>query len=92
MGSILIAWMVKTGTLVVRKLGRDRAVEVAIHRFLSLPSVTTAEMVEALAARAASAYAGREIIVAEDTTKINFAGHENRQATALPQDTSSAEH
>src|SRR5664279_4509001 len=79
MGSILIERVVETGTLVVRKLGRDRAGEVAIHRFLSAPSVTTGEMVETLAARTASACAGREIVVAQDTTEINFAGHEERR-------------
>jgi hypothetical protein len=78
-GSILIERVAETGTLVVRKLGRDRAGEVAIHRFLSAPSVTTGEMVETLAARTASACVGREIVVAQDTTEINFAGHEERR-------------
>src|SRR5664279_4448554 len=72
MGSILIERVVETGTLVIRKLGRDRAGEVAIHRFLSAPSVTTGEMVETLAARTAAACAGRQIVVAQDTTEIAF--------------------
>jgi hypothetical protein len=36
-------------------------------------------MVETLAARTASACVGREIVVAQDTTEINFAGHEERR-------------
>ena len=45
----------------------------------SAPSVTTVEMVETLAARTAAACAGHRIIVAQDTTEINFAGREERR-------------
>ena len=43
------------------------------------PSVTTVEMVETLAGRTAAACAGRRIVVAQDTTEINFAGREERR-------------
>jgi len=79
MGTTLIERVMETGSLVIRKLGCDRAGEVAIHRFLSAPSVTTAEMVETLAARTVAACAGRQIVVAQDTTEINFAGREERR-------------
>ena len=79
MGTTLIERGMETGSLVIRKLGCDRAGEVAIHRFLSAPSVTTAEMVETLAARTVAACAGRQIVVAQDTTEINFAGREERR-------------
>lgn len=79
MGSRLIDRVMATGSLVIRKLGCDRAGEMAIHRFLSAPSVTTGEMVETLAARTAAACAGRQIVVAQDTTEINFAGREERR-------------
>lgn len=79
MGSTLIEQVMETGSLVIRKLGCDRAGEMAIHRFLSAPSVTTGEMVETLAARTAAACAGRQIVVAQDTTEINFAGREERR-------------
>ena len=65
--------------MVVRKLGSDRAGEMAIHRFLAAPSVATVEIVETLAARTAVACAGRRIVVAQDTTEINFAGREERR-------------
>ena len=35
MGSTLIERVMETGSLVIRKLGRDRAGEMAIHRFLA---------------------------------------------------------
>ena len=78
-GTTLIERVMETGSLVVRKLGCDRAGEMAIHRFLAAPSVTTGEMIETLAARTAAACAGRQIVVAQDTTEINFAGREERR-------------
>ncbi len=78
-GTTLIERVMETGSLVVRKLGGDRAGEMALHRFLAAPSVTTVEIVETLAVRTAAACAGRRIVVAQDTTEINFAGREERR-------------
>jgi hypothetical protein len=78
-GSTLIDRVVETGSLVVRKLGGTRAREIAIHRFLSAPSVTCGEMVETLAHRTAVACKGRRVVAAQDTTEINFAGREARR-------------
>ena len=78
-GSTLVERVVETGSLVIRKLGGTRAREIAIHRFLSAPSVTCGEMVETLAHRTASACHGRRIVAAQDTTEINFAGREARR-------------
>ena len=46
MGSTLIERVMETGSLVIRKLGCDRAGEMAVHRFLKAPSVTTEEMID----------------------------------------------
>jgi hypothetical protein len=62
------------GSLVIRKLGATHAGELAIHRFLSAPSVSCQEMLGTPAGRTQSATAGRRIVVAQDTTEINFAG------------------
>jgi len=78
-GTTLIERVMETGSLVVRKLGRDRAGEIAIHRFLSAASVTCSEMVATLATRTAAACTGRRIVAAQDTTEINFAGREERR-------------
>jgi len=51
MGTRLIERVMETGSLVIRKLGCDRAGEIAIHRFLSAASVTCGEMVATLATR-----------------------------------------
>ena len=75
-GTELIDRVVATGSLVIRKLGVDRAGEMAIHRFLSAPSVSCAEMLQTLGSRSVAACAGRRIVVAQDTTEINFSGRE----------------
>ena len=79
MGSTLVERVVETGSLLIRKLGGTRAREIAIHRFLSAPSVTCAEMVETLADRTAAACRGRRIVAAQDTTEIDFSGREARR-------------
>ena len=75
-GTELIERVTATGSLVIRKLGETRAGELAIHRFLSAPSVTCKEMLGTLAGRTRSATAGRRIVAAQDTSEINFAGRE----------------
>jgi hypothetical protein len=75
-GTELIERVTATGSLVIRKLGATRAGELAFHRFLSAPSVTCGEMLETLAGRTLAAAAGRRIVVAQDTTEINFSGRE----------------
>jgi hypothetical protein len=78
-GTDLIERVTATGSLVIRKLGETRAGELAIHRFLSAPSVTCKEMLGTLAGRTLTATAGRRIVVAQDTTEINFAGRETNR-------------
>ena len=75
-GTELIERVTATGSLVIRKLGETRAGKLAIHRFLSAPSVTCKEMLGTLAGRTLTATAGRRIVVAQDTTEINFSGRE----------------
>jgi hypothetical protein len=75
-GTELLERVTATGSLVIRKLGATRAGELAIHRFLSAPSVTCKEMLGTLAGRTLAAAAGRRIVVAQDTTEINFSGRE----------------
>jgi len=75
-GTELFERVTATGSLVVRKLGGTRAGELAFHRFLAAPSVSCREMLETLAVRTLAAAAGRRIVVAQDTTEINFSGRE----------------
>ena len=75
-GTLLLDRAMATGSLVIRKLGPARGEELAIHRFLSAPSVTCTEMFQTLAKRTRAAAAGRRIVVAQDTTEINFSGRQ----------------
>ena len=64
-GTELIDRVMATGSLVVRKLGIDRAGELAFHRFLAAPSVSCAEMLQTVGSRGVAACAGRHIVVAQ---------------------------
>ena len=84
-GTELLERVTASGSLVIRKLGATRAGELAIHRFLSAPSVSCREMLATLAGSTLAASARRHIVVAQDTTEINFAGRgANRRGLARP--------
>jgi len=71
-GAWLFEQIVATGSVVLRQLGRTRAGEVAVQRYLSSPYVTYEVIVDALSARTRQACAGRRVVAAQDTTEINF--------------------
>ena len=68
--------IVKSGSLVLRKLGADRAAEMAARRFLGSERVTPQAILDEAAARTARACAGRRVVVAQNTTEINFSGRD----------------
>jgi len=73
-GAWLFERIVATGSLILRKIGGDRAGEIAAHRFLDAPQVGAGEIIETLARRTGETCRGRRVIVAQDTTEINFSG------------------
>lgn len=73
-GAWLFDRIVATGSVVLRELGGTRAGEVAAHRYLSSPYVTAEGIVGALSERTRLASAGCRVVVAQDTTEINFSG------------------
>lgn len=75
-GDWLIDRIISTGCLVLRRVGGDRAGEVACHRFLDNERVDGAAIVDDLSWRTASACAGRRVVAVQDTTEINFAGRD----------------
>ena len=66
--------IVATGSLVVRRVGGNRAGEVSAHRLLSSPHVSVDAVIDTLSVRTAEACAGQDIVCAQDTSEINFAG------------------
>lgn len=75
----LIERMVATGSTVLRRLGKTRAGEMAVHRFLSSPYVSVERIVETLAGRTAERCAGRRILLVQDTTEINFTDRDKKR-------------
>lgn len=69
--------LVATGSCVLRRLGGDRAGEMACHRFLSSPHSSVEAILSGITARTAEACAGRDVICIQDTSEINF---KNRDA------------
>jgi hypothetical protein len=70
--------MVSQSSVVVRQLGEDRAGEMSAHRVLSAPQVDAGGIAECFAERTAAAVSGRRIVVAQDTTEINFPGRRRK--------------
>jgi hypothetical protein len=61
----------------LRKVGGDRAIgrgEIAAHRFLASLQVGAVEIIATLGGRTGERCQGRRIVVAQDTTEINFSG------------------
>jgi len=63
-GEFLLDRVVETGSLVVRRVGADRAGEMSVHRFLSSPAVGVEEIVATAGARTSVACRGRRIVAA----------------------------
>jgi hypothetical protein len=78
-GAWLFERILQTGSLVLRELGVTRAGEMAAHRFLSSPYVTTGGIIAAVGARTSEAVTGRRVVAAQDTTEINFSGRSGRR-------------
>jgi hypothetical protein len=68
-GSIVFNRIVATGSLVQRRVGKSRAGELGMARFLESPAVTKEEIVETIAERTARGCLGRRVVVAQDTTE-----------------------
>src|SRR3990167_9428193 len=73
-GAWLFEQIVSLGTLVLKDVGGGRAGEMAAHRYLSSPHVTSEGIVETFGARTGEACAGRRVVAVQDTTEISFAG------------------
>ena len=71
-GVALFERMVSTGSVVLRTLGETRAGEVAAQRWLSSPRVSVEAILAAASERTVAACAQRRVLVAQDTTEINF--------------------
>src|SRR4029450_1555889 len=78
-GAILLERVVAPGSLVLRKVGGDRAGELSAHRFLGAAHVTPEEVLDTVGRRTAMACTGRRSVAAQHTTEINFKGRDLRR-------------
>jgi hypothetical protein len=72
----LVEDMANAGTVVVKKFAGTRAEEMGAHRFLDSPRVTPEGILGEAVQRTARACKGRRVVVAQDTTEVNFAGRD----------------
>lgn len=75
----IVGQVVATGSLVQRKVGRDRNGEIAMAHFLGSPKVTVSSVLDADVRLTRAAGRGRRIVAAQDTTEVNFAGRDKRR-------------
>lgn len=71
-GNAMLDAIVETGSLVLRKIGGDRAGEVAVGRFLDHDDVAVPTIMATAAERTLAAAKGRCVLAVHDTTEINF--------------------
>ena len=66
------------GSVVIREVGETRKGEIAAHRVLGSCHVTPGETLRCVARATSASCAGRRIVVAQDTTELNFPGRIRR--------------
>ena len=78
-GDWFIDRIVETHSLVLKTVGGDRAGEIGVNRYLGNAETTPADILAPAVARTKAAAAGRRVLVAQDTTEVNFAGRAQRR-------------
>jgi hypothetical protein len=83
-GGWFVERIVATHSLVLKTVGGDRAGEAAINRFLGHEDIDPDAILAPHVARTQSAVQGLRIVVAQDTTEVNFAGRARRRKDLGP--------
>lgn len=76
---ILYERIVATGSVVLKRIGCNRAGEIAAHRFLDNENVEVQAILDTLSQRTVSACKNRRILSIQDTTEINFTGRDGKR-------------
>ena len=77
--AMMFEQMVATHSVVLKKLGGKRAGEIGAGRLLASEKANADSLLAPHFARTAEAVRGRRIVAPQDTTEINFAGHDKRR-------------
>lgn len=83
-GAWIVDRIVATHSLVLKTVGGDRAGEAALNRFLGHEDIDPDAILAPHVARTKAAVQGRRIVVAQDTTEVNFAGRARRRKDLGP--------
>lgn len=83
-GQWFVDKIVERNTLALKSLGGGRAGEVALNRLLGHDDVSPASILAPAIARTVCAAAGLTVVVAQDTTEVNFAGRAKRRRDLGP--------
>ena len=83
-GGWFVDRIVATHSLVLKTVGGDRAGEAAINRYLGHEDIDPNAILAPHVARTQAAAQGRRIVVAQDTTEVNFAGRARRRKDLGP--------
>jgi hypothetical protein len=83
-GNEMLAAIVETGSLVLRRIGGGRAGEVAAGRFLDNDDVSVAAIMATAAERTRAAAKGRIVLAVHDTTEVNFKDRSARRTGLGP--------
>jgi Transposase DDE domain len=77
--ALMFEQMVATHSVVLKKLGGERAGELGAGRLLASDKVNCEGLLAPFFARTAAAVRGCRIVAVQDTTEINFAGRDKRR-------------
>ena len=83
-GEALIEAISGLGTVNLRRLGAGRAGEMGAHRFLSSPHASVEAIIDTASERTREAAQGLDVVCAQDTTEINFAGSHGKRGGLGP--------
>jgi len=70
--------MIEQETICLRKLGKCRAGEVKLGRWLANDKVTKEELSDSICEKSRSLASNRHVLAIQDTTQLNYASKENR--------------
>jgi hypothetical protein len=76
----ILSAMVKRQTVILRRLGKNRAEEVSYGRFINNDSVTPEGLIDSQASFFNASCRDKHILLVEDTTAASFGLHQNRSS------------
>lgn len=77
-GNLLYGCILEKHCVSLRKIAKDRAMEVRFGRFLSNEKVTVNELIQQRIAQTSRLASGRHVLGIQDTTELNYQAHADR--------------